>query len=377
MRNRCLALMLILLLSVAWLHASPRRVAADGIIHVSGDSLGLTYGQDIVTTLPLAVVYKAYAAEGLFSLDVKFDLYYDGKPCSGSIFSETDSLVCNYSEEPIPFTIIAGQDTIPCRVVYINADYLADLCGASEYSAEYPDSALKFTYQDPSDSNLVELRKTYNLEQVAGQGDEISRIINLMQWVNETVHWDGKAPSPSPYNALHLLKVCKDSNRAVNCRMMATILNEVYLSMGFKSRHISCLPKNAEDRDSHVTNIVYSETLDKWIYMDPSFAVYYKDKDGMLLNHAEIREAIIKGDSLVVCIDASENGRPYSGGVSGYKRYMTKNLYRFSCPVSSEFGYESRKSSKCYVYLNPLAYISETLDRYTTQCADYFWQKPE
>ena len=376
MRNTCISLVIIML-SAAWSYASPRRVVTDGIIHTNSDSLGITYGPDVVSTLPMVVVYQAYAANGIFSLDVKFDLYYGGKPCSGSIFSETDSLVGDYSEEPIPFTIIAGQDTIPCQVVYISADYHSDLCAASEYSAEYPDSDLEFIYQDPSDSNLVKLRETYNLDMVAGQGDEISRIVNLMKWVNQMVRWDGKAPSPSPPNALHLLKVCKDTNRAVNCRMMATILNEVYLSMGFKSRHISCKPKDENDSDSHVTNIVYSEMLNKWLYMDPSFAVYYTDKDGTLLNHAEIREATIRGDSLVVCIDANDNGRPYSGGTTGYTRYMTKNLYRFYCPVSSEFGYESKKDDKTYVYLNPLSYNPEVLPRHTTQCADFFWQKPE
>ena len=377
MRNACIALTIILLLSSTLLHASPRRIVTDGILHVNNDTLGLTYGPDIVSKLPMAWVYKSYTEKGIFSLDVKFNLYYEGKPCSGSLFSETDSLVGHYSEEPLPFTIIAGQDTIPCRVVYISDDYHTDLCTANEYSTQYPDSALEFTYQDPTDSNLVKLRETYNLDEVAGRGDEISRIINLMQWVNETVRWDGHAPSPSPYNALHLLKLCKDTDRAVNCHLMATILNEVYLSMGFKSRYVNCKPKDAKDRDSHVTNIVFSETLNKWVYMDPSFAVYFKDKDGLLQSHAEIREAVINGDFLAICIDANENGRPYSGGAKLYKRYMTKNLYRFYCPLSSEFGYESHKGDKTYVYLHPLSYSPEEFPEHTTQCADYFWKRPE
>ena len=377
MRNSCMALTIILLLSATWLYASPRRIITDGILHANSDSLGLTYGPDISMKIPVAAVYQALAAKGIFSIDVKYSLYYDGKPRSGSIFSDTDSLFSNYSEEPMPFIIVAGQDTIPCQVVYVSTDFHSILCEASEYSSEYPDSALEFTYQGPSDSNLVELRETYNLDEVAGTGDEISRIINLMKWVNQIVRWDGTAQSPSPKNALNLIKVCQDSGSAVNCHMMATILNEVYLSLGFKSRHINCMPKDDNDSDRHVTNIVYSETLDKWLYVDPSFAVYCTDKAGMLLNHAEIREAIIKGDSLVVCIDANENGHPYSGGVTGYTRYMTKNLYRFLCPLSSEFGYESKEGDRIYVFLNPLSYNPESPPRHTTHSADYFWQKPK
>lgn len=58
---------------------------------------------------------------------------------------------------------------------------------------------------------------------------------------------------------------------------MAQMLNECYLAMGFKSRFITCMPK-VMINDCHVINAVYSNTLDKWLWMDPTFNAYVTDE---------------------------------------------------------------------------------------------------
>ena len=106
------------------------------------------------------------------------------------------------------------------------------------------DSLPAFTYMDPNDRDLVRVRRYFNLDSIAGAGDEISKIKNLLAWVHNTIRHDGSSYNPEEKNAIALYEICKKEDRGVNCRMMAQMLNECYLAMGFKSRYVTCLPKS-------------------------------------------------------------------------------------------------------------------------------------
>jgi hypothetical protein len=293
------------------------------------------------------------------------------------------------------YTMVADNDLVSLRyrkdyqdlllAVQEKGDFSLRLKRASKYLRTEHSEEPEFTYQQQGDSNLVRLRVMYHLDSVAGGGDEISRIIRLMRWAHHSVRHDGSSSNPPSRNAIDIIDVCTKEHRGVNCRMMATILNEAYLAMGFPSRHITCLPMDTTDTDCHVITIVYSSTLKKWIWMDPTFEAYVMDPHGNYLNPGEVRRRLIAGDSVVVDDGINWNGKPYDGGPEGYmKRYMTKNLYWFQCPVGSEFGYESKKGGKMYVTLLPSGYNprGKTIgvknpdgDYYTCDDA-FFWQPP-
>lgn len=240
-----------------------------------------------------------------------------------------------------------------------------------------------FTFMKQSDPDLTRLRATYDLEKVAGTGPEIDQIIRLMQWVHKLVPHAGDSQNPAPQNSFNIIDVCQKEKRGVNCRMLATVLNEVYLAMGFKSRVITCLPADIKDTDCHVTNLVFSTMLDKWVYMDPSFEAYFTDSKGIILNHAEIRKAIIDGTPISVNDGLNHNGSPYGGGKSAYIRYMTKNIVRFNSTLRSEFGIEDK--SPLYMELFPKGYLlCEEAERKAVgdhfQCIsneEIFWAAPE
>lgn len=153
----------------------------------------------------------------------------------------------------------------------------------SEYDFEEIND-IEFTYMDSSDENLRDLREEYDLETIAGNGDELSRMMNLMLWVNENLEHDGSSENPYPPNAANIIETCWNEDRGVNCRMLAIVLNDFYLSMGFKSRFVTCKPYARNFDDCHVINIVYSTQSDKWIMMDPSFAGYFKNENDTFLD---------------------------------------------------------------------------------------------
>ena len=71
-----------------------------------------------------------------------------------------------------------------------------------------------------------------------------------MHWVHNAVRHDGSSRNPTSRNAIDLIEVCRKENRGINCRMMAQVLNECYLAMGFKSRFVTCMPRKMVNDDA-------------------------------------------------------------------------------------------------------------------------------
>lgn len=288
--------------------------------------------------------------------------------------------------------LLNGKDTARTQIKY-QPSRLDMLKTAEKYN--YSDNRFipKFTYQSADEPNLKKIRQDLKLDSVAGTGDELSQIFNMLHWVHNLVKHDGSSNNPTLKNAIDIIKTCKAENRGVNCRMLAIILNECYLSMGITSRYITCMPKESQFDDCHVINMVYSKSLNKWIWIDPTFDAYVMDEKGDLLGIQEVRERLVKGQPLVLNADANWN-RENLQTKSGYlENYMAKNLYRLETPVTSEYDTETWKKDKkvSYVELLPLDAIEQTPQKreetntetgtnfiyYRTNNPNLFWAKPE
>lgn len=236
------------------------------------------------------------------------------------------------------------------------ADYKAILKNGSLYWRNSAPESLKFRYAEPNDSDLVRLRNHFNLDSIAGSGDELSKIKNLMTWLHNTVRHDGSSYNPKIKNTISMIELCKKENRGVNCRMLAQMLTEIYLSMGFKARFVTCLPKNYIS-DCHVITTVYSRTLDKWIWVDPSFDAYLTDQSGTMLSIQEVREMICQGKESNIFLNdyANWNNLEKTTKEHYIDYYMAKNLYYLCCMEWSRFNAETLIAGRkyCYIYLVP------------------------
>lgn len=116
--------------------------------------------------------------------------------------------------------------------IRIENDFQSILIQAGNYTNKTETLLPKFTYLAPNDRNLVKIREYFNLDSIAGSGNEISKIKNLLHWAHNVVRHDGRSINPRLKNAIDLVKICRDENRGINCRMIAQILNECYLAMG-------------------------------------------------------------------------------------------------------------------------------------------------
>ncbi|MGZ4038340.1 MAG: transglutaminase-like domain-containing protein, partial [Bacteroidia bacterium] len=274
-------------------------------------------------------------------------------------------------------------------------DHLYILCRAEQYNTADNRPLPKFTYQAAGDPNLTALRKAFNLDSVAGTGSEVSQILNLLHWIHNLVPHNGSMENPAVKNAMSMIAVCKKEKRGLNCRGLATVLNECYLSLGIKSRFITCMPKDSlgVDNDCHVINMVYAPSLKKWLWIDPTFDAYVMNENGDLLSIEEVRERIIKNRPMILNPDANWNHQSSQTKEHYLMDYMAKNLYKLSCAVSSEYDTETNAANKTisYIDLLPLDYYMQKPDKtehvgkttgtthvtYNTNNPVLFWQIPE
>lgn len=325
---------------------------------------------------------------------LKLDIYETaGNVVTFITDKETFEVKVSLKKPEYDFIILYKGDSCYTHVHYNQVpDYLDTLHKGKKYNLTEKRELPKFTYQDMNQPELVALRKKYNLDSIAGEAGEIQQMINLMHWVHNTIKHDGQHDNPQIKNADKMIQACKDTVRGLNCRGLAITLNECYLAMGFKSRYATCMPRELEFDDCHVINMVYSNELQKWIYLDPTNNAYLMDEKGTLLSIEEVRQRMIDKKTIILNPDANWNNLVATSAEFYLTYYMAKNLYRIQCPVSSKYDLETRAQNKNveYIELVPLngmnlepskkeRGIGDTnslLIEYVTSNPFGFWAKP-
>jgi hypothetical protein len=273
-------------------------------------------------------------------------------------------------------------------------DYLYILKKAAKYNLNDARELPPFTYQAANNPGLVALREAFHLDSIAGKGNEVSRILNLLHWIHNLIPHDGNHENPVVKNAMSMIAECKRDKRGLNCRGLATVLNECYLAMGISSRFVTCLPKDSLgiDNDCHVINMVYANSLKKWLWIDPTFDAYIMNEKGELLSIEEVRERIINDQPLLLNPEANWNHQDSETKEYYLYYYMAKNLYMLECHANSEYDAETRGQGKTetYIRLLPMDYFKQGQDKseydnkdvktvfinYKTNNPDRFWVAP-
>lgn len=290
------------------------------------------------------------------------------------------------------FTILLNDSIKAVTQIKYMPGYLDKLKQAGKFNFSDNRPLPKFEYQDKNDPNLLALRKELNLDSIAGTGSEELKILNLLHWIHNLIPHDGNHENPVVKNAMSMIKECKRDVRGLNCRGLATVLNECYLSMGIKSRFVTCMPKDSIFDDCHVINMVYLEEKKKWIWIDPTNNAYVMNEKGELLSIQEVRERLVADKPLLLNPDANWNNKSSATKEDYLYNYMAKNLYRFECPLISEYNAETWSNGKLvtYVELLPLDAFQQKPDKsvhkndkngttftnYKTNNPSLFWQIP-
>jgi hypothetical protein len=224
-----------------------------------------------------------------------------------------------------------------------------------KYSDEEDEKVPPFSYLHDS-KYLSTLRAKYELDKVAGEGSQLSRILNLLAWLHKNTTHNGQISKPLEINSISLLGFSygKGKEFGINCRMLATVLAEVYLALSCKSRIVSLHSITPFDGDNHVVTIVWLDEAKKWIFVDPSFNAYFSDEDGNLLSPWELRSCFAE-EKPVKCNDEAIYGDNPEKAHENLFRYMSKNLFYMYSPQINGFGSEEMKDQR-WIFLSPIGY---------------------
>lgn len=204
------------------------------------------------------------------------------------------------------------------------------------------------------------------------------KALKIEKWLHNNIAHDGSISYEGDRNAIDIWEFAKQNGKGVNGGILAVALNELYLSVGLRSRYIYCLPGDKNDIDCDIINEVWIDDLNKWVGIDPSNHAYLTNSDGELLSIKEVREYVIEDKELLLNDDANRNGEKRS--LDSYLQRMARTLYRFE--RSSIYGYNVGTNGspihklRQNIILVPKDYIpSNTQDNdLITNDDNYFWE---
>jgi len=256
----------------------------------------------------------------------------------------------------------------------------AKLQRSNKYAKEETNPLPAFEYQPKEHPNLKMVLEYFQLDTIPGKGNELEHIKNILHFAHDNIRHNGSNRAICEFTSIDIYNYNKGTNKGVNCRQLAISLCDMYLALGYKARVVTCLPADPNDYECHVINTVWSETLQKWLYIDPTMDAWVMDENGMMLSIAEVRERLIDGRELVLCEGANWNHESMQTKEHYLYEYMAKNLYYFVCKKRSFFNQESiyRNIDNEDLRLIPAGFVNDNFGvAKTTTDPEWFWAAPQ
>jgi len=233
----------------------------------------------------------------------------------------------------------------------MNTEYLL-LTGALRVFDDFSQSSCDdfMIEHDISNSKFEFLQNKYLLSDIAGNGNNFAKAINLMRWVHDNVlHFGGGGEIDISKDSISILNYTFGKGRVpgIFCYHIAIVFTECCLAAGLTARTIHCKPFSPNDVDTHVVSMVYIGEMNKWVFFDPNNNAYFTDKNGVALSPLEARY-LLGRDEIKVCGNPQEEPE-------WYKQYIGKNLFYIKFWAKNTFGTDLIENQTVY-FLTPLGF---------------------
>lgn len=192
------------------------------------------------------------------------------------------------------------------------------------------DGAMPFP---PMDVEMPNYTSYFRLDTVVQEGMSTwEKSLAIGRWVSSHIPHANQKARPAAKDAITLWEFVQHEEPAFNCRYHSFFAMQLLRSVGVEARVLTCLPKDDNDPDCHVVNIVYLPEYQKWAMLDTDQSMYATDAEGTPLAPWEMREyyAQDKTFTLWYNYESPDQGMDY------YRSYMAKNTYAFASPTSIE-----------------------------------------
>ena len=269
---------------------------------------------------------------------------------------------------------------------YIEKDYEVNL-KKLKTCEPYTDEPVTFEIKYLVDAEQAAVIRDYfkenaglDLEALAASSKSTwEKSVELACFVAKNIPHDNQKEWIDDRSAIPLWEYSRRVTTGFNCRWHSILLSELLLAVGIKNRFITCLPQNKNDGDCHVVNLIWLPELNKWAMLDSDMVEYITDADGVPLSLEEMRETVIVGQTLNVCVlpGFEDSWVAAEEGIKYMQAYWTKNLYWFCAHTTYGFGLEGdRTLPDSYVALVPPGYEcpSKSVAEVTSNAAA-FWDR--
>ena len=185
----------------------------------------------------------------------------------------------------------------------------------------------------PMEVEMPDYTSYFRLDTVVQEGMSTwEKSLAIGRWVSSHIPHANQKARPAAKDAITLWEFIQHEEPAFNCRYHSFFAMQLLRSVGVEARVLTCLPKDDNDPDCHVVNIVYLPEYQKWAMLDTDQSMYATDADGTPLAPWEMREyyAQDKTFTLWYNYESPDQGMDY------YRSYMAKNTYAFASPTSIE-----------------------------------------
>ena len=201
-------------------------------------------------------------------------------------------------------------------------------------------AAIHFSYDTESPAFLP-LKSRYPIEQIAGDGGDFSKAVNLLHWVSGHTCHKGDYNGVIANNARDLLDYAYDKgiDYGINCVSLAKILTECLLAVGLTARSVYLMPCSPYDSDCHCVTHAYIRERRQWVMLDPTMNAYFTNEQGDCLSLLGLRDHLAEQAPVYFNKEAAYNGQPLTGESQGSNlEYYAKNLFFFQTQERSAFG---------------------------------------
>ena len=221
--------------------------------------------------------------------------------------------------------------------------------------------------------NIPEILRKYNyynyVNDLKNTDDKI--VFSLLNFVCNNFGHNGTNGLSTDRKISGIIEFCERNNQKTNCRGLAILLASLLRLNGIKAQHITCMPYEEPFEDCHVV-VDCLLPSGKRIMLDPTYHLYYKDKNNEYVSLQHLREMLIAGDQLFPNKEASYNGEKFYEKY--YIGYMTKNTFRFGRFTLAKDGVDWETKDSKYIELVPKFYNNKKLNEGLILNDEEFWK---
>lgn len=136
------------------------------------------------------------------------------------------------------------------------------------------------------------------LERIARLSDEQERAIAGMAWLMNRVQ---TVENPVPIESPERMLAAIDAGRGALCGQMACLFRHVLANLGLASRTVFLQRNPFDCFDDHT--LVEARIQGRWILLDPTFNMMFRDVDGCPLDALEIKRKVFQGNGADVAFE--------------------------------------------------------------------------